>query len=202
MNINEENFYPALTNKEYAEKRCIPYYDYLGMCVYLRCKVVEDESTYASCAVTTCLLKLLNLAQDDEEAIEYVKKRIKNCSIKDFTLKDIRQSLEDIIHEEDTNQDCYDQSEMLVLTNKEKHYGSAIILNTDILDKVCSLVGSDLIILPSSVHEVLILRKKQSPQIQDLRTMVSEVNATLTTRELLSDNVFVYEAEEKQLKIA
>ena len=47
--------------------------------------------------------------------------------------------------------------EMLIVTNREKLYGATIMLFPDILKPVSELLQQDLYIIPSSIHEILVL---------------------------------------------
>ena len=90
---------------------------------------------------------------------------------------------------------------MYVLTNKEKFNGAAVLLNDNVMDYIVARLGEDFFILPSSVHEVLIVPK--TDEINDrskLEDMVMEVNSTqLAPEEFLSDHVYEYDAREHKL---
>ena len=63
----------------------------------------------------------------------------------------------------------------------------------------------DLFILPSSVHELLLVPDtgNTNMSVSDLTNMVKEVNATqLAPDEILSDNVYYYDRSQKKLMFA
>ena len=61
-------------------------------------------------------------------------------------------------------------------------------------------VGGDFFILPSSIHELLVVPKQDGMELSDLEAMVKEVNATqVAPEEKLSDHVYEYDAKEKEL---
>ena len=74
------------------------------------------------------------------------------------------------------------------------------------LEQIAEKFGSDLYILPSSVHEVILLPVpgKLRGSVEDMRNMVREVNASddLPEEEVLSDEVFYYDREKRELLIA
>lgn len=83
---------------------------------------------------------------------------------------------------------------MYVLTNSSKIYGAAEILNHDVLDEMCNVMKVDeIFILPSSVHEVIIVPNDGNSDKEGLTQIVREVNETqLAPDEFLSDHVYVY----------
>ncbi len=93
---------------------------------------------------------------------------------------------------------------MYVITTKEKRYGAAAILSTRHLDAVCALTNVDkLFIMPSSIHEIIAVPDNdESYDPMALRNMVAEVNNTeVSPEEKLTDNVYVYDSNSKEVKI-
>ncbi len=89
---------------------------------------------------------------------------------------------------------------MYVLTNEKKTFGASAILYPDILKVFSDKIGSDLYILPSSIHEVILVPAFENLSVKDLFDMVSEVNDTLVMdEEILSDNVYRFIREESQI---
>lgn len=89
---------------------------------------------------------------------------------------------------------------MYVLSNKERYYGATCLLFTDELLKFAKKLNSNLFILPSSIHEVIIVPDKGNVRSEDLLAMVREINATeLREGDILSDNVYKYTCDEKCL---
>lgn len=110
----------------------------------------------------------------------------------------IREVLSDILGGEGTGEDqsfCPNGNEipMYVLTNPDKILGAAGLLYSDQLKKVADRLQSNLFILPSSVHEVILL-PDCGEKPDTLRSMVVEVNGTqLAGEEVLSDSVYYYD---------
>ena len=89
---------------------------------------------------------------------------------------------------------------MYVLSNEDKLNGAAVLLNDKAMDAITEKLGQDYYILPSSVHEVLIVPKTQEADLKTLENMVQEVNATqVAPEERLSDHVYAYDAKEHEL---
>lgn len=84
-------------------------------------------------------------------------------------------------------------SELYVLTNSCRINGAACIFYDTVLEKFANLIDEDLFILPSSIHEVIILPKSNEYDKKKLVQMVREVNAEgVAAEEILSDNVYEY----------
>lgn len=69
------------------------------------------------------------------------------------------------------------------------------------MEKVAELLGTNYYVLPSSIHELLILPDNGSMQLSELEAMVREVNATqVAPEDRLSDKVQYYDRETKLLQ--
>lgn len=93
-----------------------------------------------------------------------------------------------------------EDGKMYVLTNEQKTNGAAIILNDKVMDQISEKVGGEFYILPSSVHELLIVPRDAGMEIPELEKMVCEVNATqVSVEERLSDHVYAYDAQTHEI---
>lgn len=82
------------------------------------------------------------------------------------------------------------ENPMFCLTNESKMNGASLLLQEDIRKQIGECLGSDYFVIPSSVHEVLILPDNGIFQVPELNAMVQEVNETQVERqEQLSDKV-------------
>lgn len=93
-------------------------------------------------------------------------------------------------------------SPMYVLSNKDTQYGATVALYPDVLKQISKQIGSDYYILPSSVHELLILKKKDCDITEkELRSMVREINQSIVSpEEILGNEVFEYRADMDRVK--
>ena len=91
---------------------------------------------------------------------------------------------------------------MYILTNSRKRFGAAEILDKKTLRMIADEVGDGFIVLPSSVHETIILPPKDEKEYGMLKGMVREVNDTqVDIEERLSYHVYMYSRDEEVLKI-
>ena len=91
---------------------------------------------------------------------------------------------------------------MFVLSNTENQNGAASVCYKDVLDDFSQKIKDDLVVLPSSVHETILLPLQEKSNLDSLKEMVYDINRTVLDRsEFLSDNVYVYNRQDKQLII-
>jgi len=89
---------------------------------------------------------------------------------------------------------------MYVLTNQSKFLGAVSMLCDKALAEVAEEVDSDLVILPSSVHEVIIVPHVEERDFDILREMVREINGSqVEPQEVLSDNIYFYDRKEHKV---
>ena len=82
---------------------------------------------------------------------------------------------------------------MSVLSNKDKFFGAAQILNPEVMKTISDKIGNGFWILPSSVHEVIILPDNEAFDKDDLTCMIKEVNENeLLPQDKLSDHPYRY----------
>lgn len=85
---------------------------------------------------------------------------------------------------------------MYIATNKENIYGAATMCYGDLIKEFAHKIKSDLYILPSSVHETILVPARESKmwQAEELKEMVKEINdMEVPEEEILSNNVYYYD---------
>ncbi len=90
---------------------------------------------------------------------------------------------------------------LYVLTNKDKMYGASALLYSGQLKILAEKLQSDLLILPSSVHEVLLLEDDREQDYAFYREMVREVNGSqVEPDEVLSENIYRYDRVKESIE--
>lgn len=91
-----------------------------------------------------------------------------------------------------------------VITTKNKKLGACCLACPEVIGTAINKMGIDCYILPSSIHEVILIEKKGDfNEIEELRDMVKQVNRqSIPANEILSDQVFQYNAKTKKIEIA
>lgn len=89
---------------------------------------------------------------------------------------------------------------MYVLTNRQRNYGAACIAYPHMMEMIGDILQSDYYILPSSVHEVILLPYSEEISREEIDGMVKDINETqVDTEEVLSDHVYLYERSSRYL---
>ncbi len=94
---------------------------------------------------------------------------------------------------------------LFILTNEELMDGAAMIAHRDVLEKAGELIGGDYYVLPSSIHEVMIIPSngQSAAGLQEMVREVREINQTeVDVEDRLSDKVQYYDAAEHILENA
>ena len=85
---------------------------------------------------------------------------------------------------------------ILVLTNETGVYGATDILYQEIPQLIYQEVGGNYYLLPSSIHEFLIVPEREDAVPGELRAIVREVNRTeIAKEEFLSDQIYYFNGE-------
>lgn len=113
-------------------------------------------------------------------------------------------SMDEVINEimSDEGIEIQETSPMYVLSNEAKEYGATVMLYPDVLKQVRSQLGEDFYILPSSVHESIILPKtKIKLDVKELRDMVREINRSqVMPEEVLGNEVYEFRGSTNKVR--
>lgn len=91
-----------------------------------------------------------------------------------------------------------EQEQIFVASVPDNVHGAGVLAYEDFMDKAAERAGGDFYILPSSIHEVLIVPDNGMMDLAALENMVREVNATtVDPSEKLTDNVYHYDSKDK-----
>lgn len=98
---------------------------------------------------------------------------------------------------------CEAVENTLVLTNQSKLYGAGTIFYKDVLRETAEILRADrLVILPSSIHEVLVLKQNTDSESKFYREMVQNVNYEAVRRdEVLDDTYYLYDKKTDRIKV-
>lgn len=91
---------------------------------------------------------------------------------------------------------------MYVISNSIGTNGASVLLYPNLLERISEKIGSSLFLLPSSVHEFILVPEAEYTG-DTLREMVREVNETkVLPDEVLSDQVYYYDLDKKAISQA
>lgn len=141
-----------------------------------------------SCIVTNNLLRIweaqgVTIEKLHEDAVHYQGSDLKPLS--------------DVLMGLNPDFESNDAPMLYVATNRTRNvYGAGVLANEEFLLDIRNKVGGDFYILPSSIHEVLILTDMSSDPAE-LRQMVMGINENVVRPdEVLSNNVYLYNGKD------
>ena len=92
---------------------------------------------------------------------------------------------------------------MFVAGVSDNIHGAGVIAYPNFFEDAAEKLGGDFYVLPSSIHEVLLVRDNGEMTAKDLEAMVREVNATqVAPEEQLTDHVYHYDSKEHVFEMA
>lgn len=82
---------------------------------------------------------------------------------------------------------------MYVLSNSTGLYGAGGMLPGFGIEDFANELGKDLVVLPSSVHEVILVPVEEGLELRELSTVVKSINQTqVAAKDQLSDSIYYY----------
>lgn len=91
-----------------------------------------------------------------------------------------------------------------MLSNGKAHgYGASVIVSENVRKDLCGRFGQDMYVLPSSVHELMLVPANGKVSAQELQRLVESVNReSVSTQDWLSDSVYLLRADDASVTIA
>lgn len=91
---------------------------------------------------------------------------------------------------------------MYVLTNKSNYFGAASLLFDSVLQGIAGRLEDDFWVLPSSIHECIIVPAEAAMSREEMQEMVREINRSEVAEEdFLSDEIYLYQREFHKLSL-
>ncbi|MBQ6314233.1 MAG: hypothetical protein IJI11_01370 [Mogibacterium sp.] len=89
------------------------------------------------------------------------------------------------------------------LSNRSKCQGAAALFYPGVMDRISEVISSGYYVIPSSIHELIIVPDNSRVKAEDLAYLLDEGNRSVVEREdILSCNIFHYDKDKSQLRIA
>lgn len=166
-----------LINKENAGDRVTDVVN--GMTVGYRVMLDADEDAVKSFAITNRNVNMLGVNRNDL----FVHAHMNTCQVLPVNTFSMASFFG--VSEGDN---------IKVLTNVTGVYGATSILYDGVLDEMQNIIGSPYYILPSSIHEVILLPDDEGIELDDTKSMVKEINKyVVAPAERLGDEIMHYD---------
>ena len=173
----------------------IPYIPYLDLAVVFYYRLEKGKFQGATMLIHNCNLEAWKI--DPRQLLEDA---VMNTSRKlPYSLQGMDALIRELSGDED--QGLYTGEEiMYVLSNQEKCFGAAALLYPHLLSHISKIFRKNFYVLPSSVHECILVPDQGQYSRIELTRMVREVNQTqVEADEILSDQVYYYDRQQEKL---
>ena len=171
----------------------VPYKKYLDLAIYCRVVLEREERQVASATVNASMLQAWHVTEEILWETAFSNFRGKKFRIN---------TMETLFPQITGNGGGSLPAECFVITDKDYVYGAAAILRTDLLEGLSDLLGCSFYILPSSLHEIILLADQEEKDTETLREMVREINRKLVGKEeWLSDQIYYYRYKSGKVEV-
>lgn len=194
----------AETNKQLLKE--VPWFPYLDLAIVFYAIVeidgVEGEGTIL---VRNNHLDLWGISR--EELLEVA--RMNTPKLMEADERTMQSIICDILKKKDVDTEEFMQlygnyfdENMIVLSDKKMLFGASVLIYDGILEELSDRFNQDLCILPSSIHEIIVVpyNKEDNDRLNSIVKSVNEQE--LTPCDVLSSHIYIFSREDKFLHIA
>ena len=191
--------YPILVsyeeNKEWLTG--VVHQKYLDLAI---CFVIRVPEVHGHVKVRSNLFLVWEITE--ERLMAQAMENLKQDGYTISSIVDMLDELGEDPYEEELGEEMKDEIPLRVLSNGECCFGAAGILYTDLLAEYAAKVEKNLFLLPSSVHEMMILPMDNILMGRELKAMVQEINReSVSPEERLSDHIYYFDRADETVRI-
>ena len=173
----------------------IPHFPFLDLAVVFYYRIENGPLSGATMLIHNCNLEAWNINVSNlmEDAVMNTSRKMP------YTLKGMDALIRELAEEGEETLPRADEL-MYVLTNEEKYFGAATLLYPHVLSHIGKILRQDFYVLPSSIHECILVPNRGQYSKEDLQQMVKDVNnSQVEEEEILSYQVYYYDREKEKL---
>lgn len=177
-------------NKKFLENIC--HHEFEDLSVYYRVIVNETDSNLSSYAIPESLADTWEKTEEDLFDIAIANNPY-------YSIHSIEYEMAKILYDKETVDDL--NSPLLVAKVNREQYGASCIAYPSFFEYVAKKINVNYFILPSSIHEVMILKDSGNEDINALKDMVSGINREeVSTDMVLNNSIYYYDITKKEFK--
>lgn len=195
------------SNREFL--KTVPYIEFLDLAIVFYLVMGESEKEKMTALIHNSHMKIWNTTKN--ELYKLAKKNTPHIlpasikTIREVMCNILKGNCEEIFEPGLVDDIFIDRSEedmLYVVTNQSGINGACCMLYEECLETFAKEHKSDLIILPSSIHEVLLITDKGNMDYIELREMVKQINETeVPDEDVLSDKIYRYSLDTGKISI-
>ena len=200
FNLAKKNIVFEIINTEKNKSllQDVPNIPFLDLSIIFKVHLQIPQCKNAFITIHNSHLKIWNVSIDELKTLAFINTQ------KLFPAR--IDTMENILREmflQEPVEESFGNSQMYVLSNTEKLHGSSCIIYPNILENFANEIGTNFYILPSSVHETILLPDYGNTDKSALYEMVKEINHTeVEPEEILSDSVYYFSRENQKIDFA
>lgn len=174
-------------NEKLLEK--IPYKYYLEYAIVFVLFIESEPYNQGAILINNDMLRMWNT--DIDEIYEIAHQNMP--TLFPFSLVPMHDMVCELL--DDADSDFLEDSPLYILTNEHRMFGASTFLYADAFPYVAEKLKESFYIIPSSIHELIIVPESISPCLEDLENMIQDVNNTqILPEEVLGDCAYYYDA--------
>ena len=195
------------TDKNIELLQCIPSIPILDLSIVFCVLMGKNEKETASIQISNEHLKKWGV-QTEELYRAAVRNTMRFLPAEFFTM---RHAIEGMFEEEKQETENLleqkwnkkkDKDVMYILTNGIRSFGAACIVYPHVLEMIGEMLKEDFFILPSSIHETIIVPESEGMDQDEMSEMVHEINETqVAPEEVLSNHAYFYRRTGNKLMV-
>ncbi len=177
-----------------------PYLPFCDLAITFRWLVHSDSSGIASALITNKEMELWNITLEEL----YQTASINTRRLFPATIQPIQQLLSEYLDKDADIQELLDQTpdelQLFILSNEPRINGSTSMIYDGVLADFAKKIKKDLYILPSSIHEVLLMPATKEVEEQALLNLVRDANRTVVgLPDILSDSIYRFDSKRNRI---
>lgn len=183
----KKNVYCRLISHEKNEALLteVPWLPWLDLAIVFYLQIPEQVAAHATALIYTSHMEYWGVTLE-----EVYRAAAENMTGLQIFLEPMESFLGDM---------CFEplSSGMHILSNSRKTFGAGVIIDPKVQRMCLKRLGESYYILPSSVHELILLPESLATTREELDQLIREVNeACVSQEEYLSDHAYYYSEEE------
>lgn len=188
-------FYKVISYERNREQlKSIPHRRVLDLAMVFYYQIDEEEMP-ATILIQNSHLKMWKITE--EELVENAKRyTCLNLPAEFLTMEQVTGA------DNEREDEGRERVSMYILTNRQRQLGAGVIFYPGVMEMAEHLLGDHFYILPSSIHECILVPQDGNYNQEELLHMVTEINEEhVDPREVLADQVYYYLKEDRKIHI-
>lgn len=199
-NIKDHVLYKIINYEKNTELfKDIPYKKYLDLAIVYYINIKDETFDNASILINNNQLKVWGVNEDE---IDILAKK-NTPLVHKPEIKTMADTLIDLMSDPDDDTIEFlknENSPMYVVSNEDKVFGAAVMLYDGLFREFSKRLNGSFYVIPSSIHELILVPSKYVEDSSILDDMICEINATeVPMTDVLSNHAYFYDKKKDEI---